>query len=59
METDTTIDFIAVGVVALVVGYIVYEISQAASDVSDSIGSYGVGAGLGVLGTIGAALLLF
>jgi hypothetical protein len=44
-ETDTTIDIVAIAIVALVIGFIVYEVSQAASSISQSTGGwFGVGA---------------
>jgi hypothetical protein len=52
-ETDTTIDFVAVGVIVIVIGFIVYEISQAAQSVSESGGWL-----WGALGAGAAALLL-
>jgi hypothetical protein len=52
-DTDTTIDFVAVGVIALVVGFIVYEISQASQSISSSGGGW-----WGAIGAGAAALLL-
>jgi hypothetical protein len=46
-DTDTTIDFVAIGIIALVVAFIVYEISQAASSLQESTG--------GIFGYVGAA----
>jgi hypothetical protein len=58
MGTEETIDFVVIGVVAIVVGYIVYEISQAASSVQQSTGGwFGTIAGAGA-GALAVLLLL-
>ena len=56
METEDTIDIVAIAVIAIVIGFIVYEISQATNALSDAIPG-----GAGTLATVGGivALVLF
>jgi hypothetical protein len=53
-SADTTIDVVAIMVIALVIGFIVYEISEAASSVQSSTSGW-----FGVLAAFGAGILLF
>jgi hypothetical protein len=53
-SADTTIDVIAIMVIAIVIGFIVYEISTATESVSDSSGGF-----LGLGAAFLAGILLF
>ena len=55
-DTDTTIDFIAVGIIAIVIGFIVYEVSQATQSVSTAVGGLG---GVLLSAAAGAGVVLF
>jgi hypothetical protein len=52
MNTEDTIDIIAIAVIALVVGFIVYEVSQGVEAVSDNGGSGLLAFGAGALAAV-------
>jgi hypothetical protein len=63
MGTEDTIDIVVIGIIALVVAYIVYEISQATSSLQNSTGGLFApvaagAAGIGVGGYLAFLLLL-
>jgi hypothetical protein len=55
---ETTVDIISIAVIAIVVGFIVYEISQASQAVSDSAGGWGSTILAGAGGIVVALLFL-